>query len=120
MSVHQAPPGAVQQDDRPSLLALALAHEGEAAVVAVQGPLDMDTVGLLVDLVDSVLAGQPPPVLVLDLSAVDFFGAAGITALLTARQRVSERGCLLVLRRPSRITAAVLELVGLGQEFITD
>lgn len=120
MSVHQAPPRAVREADRPSLLSLALAREGPAVVVTVHGPLDMDTVGLLVDLVDSVLAGQPPPVLVLDLSEVDFFGAAGVTALLTARQRVTSHGCLLVLRRPSRITAAVLELVGLGQEFTTD
>ncbi|MFC4149599.1 STAS domain-containing protein [Micromonospora mangrovi] len=120
MSVHQAPPCAVREVIRPSLLSLALADEGAATVVKAHGPLDMDTAGLLVDLVDSVLAGQPPPVLVLDLSGVDFFCAAGVTALLTARQRVASSGRALVVRTPSRIIVAVLELVGLEQEFATD
>jgi anti-anti-sigma factor len=97
-----------------------LSREGPVAVMEVRGPLDMETAGQLVDLVDSVLAGQPPPVLILDLSGVDFFCAAGVTALLTARRRLASSGCALMLRRPSRITVAVLELVGLGQEFITD
>ena len=119
MSVHQAPPRQVREVTGSTLQSLALTREGSTAVVEVHGPLDMDTAGLLADLVDSVLAGQPPPVLVLDLSGVDFFGAAGITALLTARQRLASRGCVLVLRKPSRITVAVLELVGLRQEFVT-
>ncbi|MGN9809287.1 STAS domain-containing protein [Micromonospora sp. BQ11] len=120
MSVHQASPLTTRKPPRRSTLSLAVAREGPAAVVAVHGPLDMDTVGLLVDVVDTVLSGRPPPVLVLDLSGVDFFSAAGITALLTVRRRVASGGCTLVLREPSRITVTVLDLVGLRSEFTTD
>ncbi|WP_200216783.1 STAS domain-containing protein [Micromonospora coerulea] len=117
MSVHQAPHPATQETTREPILSLSVLGEGPAAVVQVRGPLDMDTVGLLVELVDSVMACQPPLVLVLDLSGVDFFCAAGITALLTVRRRVASGGCALVLRQPSRITVAVLDMVGLADEF---
>jgi anti-anti-sigma factor len=102
------------------MLSLTVNQEGRSVVVAARGPLDMDTVDRLVDLAETVLAGQPPPVLVLDLSGVSFFCAAGITALLTVRRRAASEGCALLLRRPSRITVAVLELAGLGDEFTTD
>ena len=120
MSVHQAPSLTTRETPRRPILSLAVAREGPAAVVAVHGPLDMDTVGLLVDLVDTVMSGQPPPVLVLDMSGVNFFSAAGITALLTVRRRVASGGCTLVVREPSRITVTVLDLVGLRHEFTTD
>ncbi|MCM0675923.1 STAS domain-containing protein [Micromonospora phytophila] len=120
MSVHQASLLTTRESTRQPILSLAVAREGPATVVAVRGPLDMGTVGLLVDLVDNVMSDQPPPVLVLDLSGVDFFCAAGITALLTVRRRVASGGCALVLRKPSRITVALLDMVGLRHEFTTD
>jgi anti-anti-sigma factor len=121
MSVHQAPPPAMPETTRHPILALAAAREGPRAVVEVRGPLDLDTVGLLVDFVDdTVLTGRPPAVLVLDLSGVTFFSAAGITALLRVRRRVAVGGCALVVREPSRIVLAVLAMVGLDNEFITE
>lgn len=121
MSVHHAPCFPPPDDTtREPLLSLAVVRDGPAIVVEVTGPLDMDTVGRLVDAVDNLMAGQPPPVLVLDLSRVSFFGAAGVTALLRVRRRVAARGRTMVLRRPSRITVAVLDMVGLGCEFTTD
>ncbi|MGS2617140.1 STAS domain-containing protein [Micromonospora sp. LZ34] len=120
MSVHQAPHPAPPEITRQSILSLAVAAEGPAVVVEVRGPLDMDTVDLLVDLVDKVMAGPPLAVLVLDLSGVSFFCAAGITALLTVRRRVAAEGCALVLRKPSRITTTVLNLVRLRDEFTTE
>ncbi|SCG72433.1 STAS domain-containing protein [Micromonospora coxensis] len=120
MSVHQAPPVTTPETTRPPTLSLAVARDGPATVVTVRGPLDMDTVDSLVDLVDGVMSGLPPPVLVLDLSGVDFFCAAGVTALLTVRRRVASDGSALVVREPSRITVAVLDMVGLRHEFTTD
>jgi anti-anti-sigma factor len=120
MSVHHAPQPAPPETTRISVLSLAVAVEGPATVVEVRGPLDMDTVDLLVDLVDRVMAGQPLPVLVLDLSGVTFFSAAGITALLTVRRHVAAGDCALVVRKPSRITVAVLTMVGLREEFTTE
>jgi anti-anti-sigma factor len=120
MSVHHAQHHAASADTRPSSLSLALAREGPAIVVEVGGPLDMATVDPLVDLVDRLVAGRPPAVLVLDLSGVTFFCAAGVNALLTVRRRVGSAGCTLVVRRPSRITVAVLDIVGLKDEFTTE
>ncbi|MEV6367205.1 STAS domain-containing protein [Micromonospora musae] len=120
MSVHQVPHPAPPLAADQSLLSVALTTEGPASVVEVRGPLDMDTVDLLVDFTTTVLSGVPPPVLVLDLSGVSFFSAAGITALLTVRKQAATRGCALVLRRPSRITVTVLSLVGLSDEFIIE
>lgn len=120
MSVHQTPHPAPPETTRESVLSLAVTAEDPAVVVEIRGPLDMDTVGSLVGLVDRLVAGQPPPVLVLDLCGVSFFCAAGITALLTVRRRVAAGGGALVVRKPSRITVAVLDLVGLRDDFITE
>lgn len=120
MSVHQVPYPVTQESSRQPILSLAITREGPAAVVDARGALDMATVDLLVNLVDRVLAGQPPPVLVLDLSGLNFFCAAGVTALLTVRRRAASAGCALVVRKPSRITVAVLDMVGLGDEFATE
>ncbi|NES37401.1 STAS domain-containing protein [Micromonospora sp. PPF5-17] len=120
MSVHHAP--CFQPPDattRAPLLSLAVVREGPAIVVEATGPLDLDTVGRLADVVDNLMASQPPPVLVLDLNGVSFFCAAGVTALLAARRRVAACGRTMVLRRPSRVTVAVLDMVGLGCEFTT-
>ncbi|MET8836064.1 STAS domain-containing protein [Micromonospora sp. NPDC004540] len=120
MSVQHARQPAVPEDTDPPILSLALAREGPAVVVEVGGPLDMATAHPLVDLVDRLMSGQPPPVLVLDLSGVTFFCAAGVNALLTVRRRAGSGGCTLVVRRPSRITVAVLDIVGLRDEFTTE
>ncbi|MGY0004377.1 STAS domain-containing protein [Micromonospora sp. I033] len=120
MSVYHAQPHAAPENTRPPSLSLAHAREGPAMVVAVGGPLDMATADPLVDLVDRLVAGRPPAVLVLDLSGVTFFCAAGVNALLTIRGRVGSAGCTLVLRRPSRITVTVLDIVGLRDEFTTE
>ncbi|MFR9777041.1 STAS domain-containing protein [Micromonospora sp. MS34] len=120
MSVHLASRPAMQDAAQQPVLSLTVLRQGRSVVVEVRGPLDMDTVGSLVGLVDGVMAGQPPPVLVLDLSGVSFFCAAGVTALLTVRRRVASGGRTLVVRQPSRITVAVLDMVGLAHEFTTD
>ncbi|PSK67199.1 hypothetical protein B0E53_00833 [Micromonospora sp. MH33] len=120
MSVHHAQHPEAREIARPPTLSLALAREGPAEVVRVGGPLDLATVDRLVDLVDRLVAGGPPAVLVLDLSGVTFFCAAGVNALLTVRRRVASAGCTLVVREPSRITVKVLDIVGLMDEFTTE
>ncbi|MCP3787065.1 STAS domain-containing protein [Micromonospora sp. A3M-1-15] len=120
MSVDHAQHSEARETARPPTLSLALAREGPAVVVLVGGPLDLATVGRLVALVDRLMGGGPAPVLVLDLSGVTFFCAAGVNALLTVRRRVASAGCTLVVREPSRITVKVLDIVGLKDEFTTE
>ncbi|MGC3863908.1 STAS domain-containing protein [Micromonospora chersina] len=120
MSVDHAQHPELRHTTSPATLSLALGREGPAAVLRVGGPLDLATVGRLVDLVDRLMGGRPPPVLALDLSGVTFFCAAGVNALLTVRRRVASAGCTLVVREPSPITVKVLDIVGLTGEFITE
>ncbi|GGR97039.1 hypothetical protein GCM10010169_47000 [Micromonospora fulviviridis] len=120
MSVHHAEHPAGPEITRLPTLSLALAREGPAAVVRVGGPLDLATVDRFVGLVDRLVAGGPPAVLVLDLSGVTFFCAAGVNALLAVRRRVASAGSALVVREPSRITVKVLDIVGLKDEFTTE
>lgn len=120
MSVHQVPRPVPAQTASPPVLSLTVVQDGPALVVAARGPLDLDTVQLLARVVDRAMAGQPPPVLVLDLSEVSFFGAAAVTALLRVRRRVVAAGRTLVLRNPSRISVAVLDMVGLRAEFVIE
>ena len=119
MSVHQVPRLPAPEIVCEPMLSIVLGREGPAAVIEVRGQLDMGTAHLLVDAVDNVLGGRPPPVLVLDLGQVSFFCAAGITALLAVRRRAASDGCALLVRNPSRITVTILGLVGLADEFPT-
>jgi anti-anti-sigma factor len=79
-------------------------------VVAATGEVDLDTAPLLqAALVDAVDRGVT---VCCDLSGVTFFGAAGITALLTAHERAAEAGSLLTVRGAHGITRRVLEITG--------
>ena len=84
--------------------------DAETVVIRARGDLDGDTAARLTDLVDRVFAGRVPALLVLDLSGLEFMGAAGITALLHVRDVVADGGGRLVLREPSAPVSMVLRL----------
>ncbi|MBP2479308.1 anti-anti-sigma factor [Crossiella equi] len=79
-------------------------------VLAVAGEVDMLTTPALLDAVNGALATDPP-VLVLDLSEVDFFGSSGLAALAEAHERAKGRTELRVVtdnpavRRPLQVTS---------------
>src|SRR5689334_11311508 len=54
---------------------------------------------------------------VLDLSAVTFFGSHAVRALLAARDELEPRGVTIHLGCCSRIVRSVVEITGLDQEF---
>jgi anti-sigma B factor antagonist len=84
--------------------------------IAMAGELDLMTTALLLDRVNYGLR-QRPRRLILDLSAVDFLGSTGISALLDIRDRAHRTGASLMLRgayrrvidQPLRVTG-VLDL----------
>jgi anti-anti-sigma factor len=90
----------------------------EVAVVRVAGEVDLLTVQVFRETVDQVL-DQPPLVLVIDLSAVTFFGAGGLTVLVVARELVQQRGAALRLVCGARAVTRPLALVGLDHSFET-
>jgi anti-sigma B factor antagonist len=96
------------------MVTVAVEQQGRAAVLAVSGDIDMVTApefqrALIVALRDR------PELLVVDLSAVDFLGSAGLTALVAAHQEAGPHTALRVVATNST-TARPLQLTGLDQE----
>jgi anti-sigma B factor antagonist len=84
---------------------------GDAAVVRLQGELDLAAAPLLERALLPVIADRPRRVIV-DLRAVDFMGSTGLHALSQLRHRLGEDSQLLVVRGPERVQR-VLEITGL-------
>jgi anti-sigma B factor antagonist len=65
-----------------------------AVVVTVRGEVDMTTAAQLADAIERAQR-QPQPAVVIDLSAVTFFGSPGIAVLVTAETLARPAGQLL-------------------------
>lgn len=87
-----------------------------AVVIAVRGEVDLLTGRLLLD---GLLSQVRPTVrlLVVDLTAVTFFGASGLTALLTARQAAVAAGAGMRVAAHSRPVVLPLRITGLDVLF---
>ncbi|MDP9396161.1 MAG: STAS domain-containing protein [Actinomycetota bacterium] len=97
----------------PSTLDVSLLDCGRSALLALGGELDMATCGLLQAVLDDVLRSRRTPRvvrLVLDMSAVQFVDAAGISPVLHARAVLAKRRGVVEVRDPS---ASVRRLLGL-------
>lgn len=86
------------------------------ATVFVNGDVDLATADLLSAAVDLALQGSPLRVLV-DLSEVSFFSAAGLSVLLNLRERAERAAIDLVLRAPSPAVLIVLDIVNAAPYF---
>jgi anti-sigma B factor antagonist len=102
----------------PPVLSLALTC-GPITVIELSGDVDMSTAHLITELVTRVSEKHPSQV-ILDMTDVSFFGAAGITALLHARRTTKDSGGELLLRHPSRITMRILTTTGAAAIFPID
>jgi anti-sigma B factor antagonist len=90
----------------------------DVTVVHVCGELDLLTAPMLQAEVDKHLK-PPPPVLVMDLTGITFFGASGIAVLLDARNRTARAATSLRLVNRTRVVARPLELLHLNLLFRT-
>lgn len=97
-------------------LSLSLVDIGPLPVLAAAGEVDLTSAHLLTDLVERLLRDEPLR-LVLDLAAVTFFGAEGITALLRIRGAVAAQAGELVLRDPSPVVLRTLTITGTADAF---
>lgn len=99
------------------LLGVTVADGDERGVViAVSGEVDLHTGGILRRAVDSVLTGHPR-LIVLDLSAVDFFSSAGLSTLVDLHRVTDLRGITLRLVCECRAVLRPLTAVGLIELF---
>jgi anti-sigma B factor antagonist len=71
-------------------------EQGSTRVLSVTGQVDIATVDTLSGGIRDALATEPET-LVVDLSAVAFFGSGGLSALLEADGRAKASGCRLVV-----------------------
>ncbi|HET9139174.1 STAS domain-containing protein [Actinophytocola sp.] len=96
----------------PPPLAVAVSHQHPLAVVVeVAGELDAFTAPQLLDTLQDVLREQAP-VLVVDLSAVQFMSSAGISVLLETHQRAGPHTALRIVAS-SPPTLRPLQVTGL-------
>jgi anti-anti-sigma factor len=94
----------------------AITHAGEAAILDVEGEIDLGTADDLSAQLHEALA-TCESLLVVDLTKVDFLGSAGLSALIDIRAQARRRGvevCLVC----GQNTRRTIELMGLGERFI--
>ncbi|MBM0231289.1 STAS domain-containing protein [Micromonospora sp. STR1_7] len=98
-------------DVRTPIMSLALTRDGSTSLISVAGEIDMSNAHLLTELVE-FLCRTPVPLIALDLSAVRFLGAHGVTALLQASKLTTTAGARLTVRAPSPFVLRVLGVAG--------
>ncbi|MFJ4717412.1 STAS domain-containing protein [Streptomyces sp. NPDC088785] len=87
---------------------------GDCAVVELGGDIDLlalDRLGLLLDTV----AADPYRVVVIDLTGVTFFDCSGLTLLVRAHRRATERGGRVGVVCRHRLTLRIIEMAGLTE-----
>lgn len=87
----------------------------DAPTITASGELDVASGDDLVTAVESVLEGAAT--LTLNLAGVTFMDSTGLSALVTIRNRVDDRGGNLVLQEVSPAVYRVLVLVGMDGLF---
>ncbi|MGH3761101.1 STAS domain-containing protein [Actinophytocola sp.] len=100
------------------LLTVDIDARGTAVVVSVRGELDLATVPVLRDRLDSVgeVSAEPSP-LVIDLSAVTFIGSAGLALLVDQHNRCQDRGIPLELVATGSVVPRAIQVTALDQVF---
>ena len=108
-----------QGSDGKPIMSLCLTCQGDVKVIVISGELDLATVHPLTELVARVAEKRPTRV-VIDMADVTFFSAAGLTALLQARETITGIGGQLTVRAPSRITRTVLTITDTDRLLLTE
>jgi anti-anti-sigma factor len=88
--------------------------DSDRVVVAFRGELDLSGV----DRARQAIAEAettPAPLLVLDLSELDFIDSTGLEVMLRAARRVSDSGRRLIVQRPSRYVRRLLQMTAIDQ-----
>lgn len=100
------------------LLTVDIGTRGNAVVVSVRGELDLATVPVLRDRLDSIgeVSDSPAP-LVIDLSAVTFIGSAGLALLVDLHNKCTERGVPLALVASGTVVPRAIQVTALDQLF---
>lgn len=82
--------------------------QGSTQLLSVTGQVDVATIDALAGGISDALAAEPETIVV-DLSAVGFFGSGGLSTLLEADGRARARGCRLVVVPGTGVVRSMLE-----------
>ncbi|MEV7781194.1 STAS domain-containing protein [Kitasatospora sp. NPDC088351] len=114
---HEQYPTATAAPVVPAALTVEVRHTGaEAAVCAVAGDLDIDSLSPAEEALAS-LVKQRPALVVVDLEAVGFCDSSGLNLLLKTRLAADAAGVGFRLAAIAPPVARVLELTGAGAVF---
>ncbi|MPZ84437.1 MAG: anti-sigma factor antagonist [Actinophytocola sp.] len=100
------------------LLTVGIDARGAAVVVSVRGELDLATVPVLRERLESVgeVSSAPSP-LVIDLSSVTFIGSAGLALLVELHNQCTERGTPLAVVATGTVVPRAIQVTALDQVF---
>lgn len=88
----------------------------DVAVLRLSGELDADTATRLHELLAELLERQVPRIVV-DLADLKFCDSVGLSAFITAKQVIVERGGWLSFAGANKFLVTLLETVGLSRYF---
>lgn len=94
-------------------LAVDTEHHDQRAVLRLQGELDASNRDHLHTVISSALENHPP-LLMVDLSGLDFTDCAGLSVLVWAHKRLAGCGHRLVITGAKPTVQRLLHLTGLG------
>lgn len=98
------------------LLTVDIDTHGAAVVVSVRGELDLATVPVLRERLESVgeVSSTPSP-LVIDLSPVTFIGSAGLALLVELHNQCTERGVPMAVVATGSVVPRAIQVTALDQ-----
>src|SRR3954447_3493900 len=87
---------------------------GDCATVALRGELDLSGVDRAHEAIEQAESAAAP-LLVLDLSELDFIDSTGLEVILRAARRAHDNGRRLVVARPLTYVRRLLEMTAIDQ-----
>jgi anti-sigma B factor antagonist len=90
---------------------------GPVTVVELSGEIDLAAADLIEPHLAAAAQGPPPPRVLFDLGPVEFIDCFGLSLLVRARRRITDRGGRVTMVCDHRATRKLLTLTGLDGVF---
>jgi anti-anti-sigma factor len=91
-----------------------VSSDGDRSTVALRGELDLSGVDRARQAIEQAEANASP-LLVLDLSELEFIDSTGLEVMLRAARRAHDSGRRLIVARPSRYVRRLFEMTAIDQ-----
>lgn len=91
-----------------------VSSDGDRSTVALRGELDLSGIDRARQAIEQAESAESP-LLVLDLSELEFIDSTGLEVMLRAARRAHDSGRRLIVARPSRYVRRLLEMTAIDQ-----